>query len=90
VSDVEHCLKKIEEILSRGSDDRRSLLQIGYNLGRLSELTGLGREPFWDAWKGPVEVWDRAELLERLEDARRMIDEKFAKPGASPGHPHGY
>ncbi len=63
VEDIEHCLVKIEEIVTRGTDDRRSLLQLGYNLGRLSELTGLGRQPFWDAWKGPVEMWDRAGLL---------------------------
>jgi len=31
-------------------------------LGRLSELTGLGREPFWDRWKGPVAEWNLAEL----------------------------
>jgi hypothetical protein len=31
----------------------------------LSELTGLGREPFWDAWKGPVEAGDR-DALQRL------------------------
>jgi len=60
-----HCAAKIVEIVSSGRDDPRSLLQLGYNLGRLSELTGLGREPFWDAWKGPVESGDR-ETLQRL------------------------
>lgn len=59
---LEHCIAKIAEIVAGGLDDRRSLLQLGYNLGRLSELTGLGREPFWDRWKGPVERGDRIEL----------------------------
>jgi hypothetical protein len=54
-----HCVRKIAEIIREGRDNRRAVLQLGYNLGRLSELTGLGREPFWDAWKAPVETWDR-------------------------------
>ena len=55
---MDHCVSKILEIVSRGTPDRRSVLQLGYNLGRLSELTGLGREPFWDAWKDAVDAWD--------------------------------
>lgn len=58
MSSADHCLAKIVEIVERGNDDRRSLLQLGYNLGRLSELSGLGREPFWDAWKDSVSSWD--------------------------------
>lgn len=53
-----HCLSTIARIVGEGRDDRRAVLQLGYNLGRLSELTGLGREPFWDAWKVAVESWD--------------------------------
>ena len=64
----EHCVSKIREIVERGVEDRRSVLQLGYNLGRLSELTTLGREPFWDQWKEPVITWD----LERL---RKLADE---------------
>jgi hypothetical protein len=67
---VLHCLSKIRELVQNPTPTRRDLLQLGYNLGRLSELTGLGREPFWDAWKGPVEKWDQpklAELIARLE-----------------------
>ena len=65
---MNHCVAKILEIVARGSDDRLSLLQLGYNLGRLSELTGQGREPFWDRWKDAVRRWDRDEL-ERLAGA---------------------
>lgn len=60
---MKHCLAKIAEIVARKECDRRSILQLGYNLGRLSELTGEGREPFWDAWKDAVASWD----LPRLE-----------------------
>lgn len=60
---MEHCVARIVELIARRSDDRRSILQLGYNLGRLSELTGLGREPFWDRWKDAVADWD----LPRLE-----------------------
>jgi len=39
----------------------------------LSELTGLGREPFWDRWKGAVAAWDlpalRVLALELRKDA---------------------
>lgn len=62
---IRHCVAKIVEIVQNGRDDPRSLLQLGYNLGRLSELSGLGREPFWDAWKGPVEAGDR-ETMQHL------------------------
>ena len=55
---MEHCVAKIVEIVTRGEDDRRSLFQLGYNLGRLSELTTLGRGPFWDRWKAAVSSWD--------------------------------
>lgn len=72
-SDIEHCLQKISEIVTRGDDDRRALLQLGYNLGRLSELTALGREPFWDAWKEPVSGWNRPALLEQLEELRSTL-----------------
>lgn len=68
---MEHCIETIQRIVSRGDDDRRSILQLGYNLGRLSELTGLGREPFWDRWKDAVAAWDR-ERLEML--ARDLLE----------------
>jgi hypothetical protein len=67
-TDLRHCLDKIRQIVADGRDDRRSVLQLGYNLGRLSELTGLGREPFWDAWKDAVANWDRPRLDELARD----------------------
>lgn len=61
---ISHCVAKIREIVDRASDDRRSVLQLGYNLGRLSELTRLGRGRFWDRWKGPAAAWNTMELVE--------------------------
>src|SRR5688572_10494855 len=40
---MEHCIVKICEIADRPTGDARSIFQLGYNLGRLSELTALGR-----------------------------------------------
>ena len=71
---VDHCIAKVVEIVERGADDRRSVLQLGYNLGRLSELTGLGREPFWDRWKEAVARWDRAELTRLAAELRAGPD----------------
>jgi hypothetical protein len=71
---VDHCIAKIIEIVERGADDRRSVLQLGYNLGRLSELTGRGREPFWDRWKDAVTRWDRAALTRLAADLRADPD----------------
>lgn len=73
---LNHCIAKVLEIVARGRDDRRSILQLGYNLGRLSELTGQGRGPFWDRWKEAVAAWDGPELT-RL--AARLLDE-FGQP----------
>ena len=61
---MRHCVETVVAIVARKQGDRRSILQLGYNLGRLSELTGLGREPFWDRWKQAVADWD----VEKLED----------------------
>jgi hypothetical protein len=69
---MNHCVAKIVEIVTRRSNDRRSILQLGYNLGRLSELTGLGREPFWDRWKDPVENWDIARLEALVQELQRL------------------
>jgi hypothetical protein len=66
--EIQHCIDKIRQIVADGRDNRRAILQIGYNLGRLSELTGRGREPYWDAWKDAVASWDLARLKELARD----------------------
>ncbi len=65
---MEHCVRKIVEIVAQNEPDRRSIFQLGYNLGRLSELTGLGREPFWDRWKSAVSEWNHDELSKLAHD----------------------
>ncbi len=70
---IGHCLATLARIVNESRDDRRSILQLGYNLGRLSELTGLGREPFWDAWKCAVESWDSAELFRLLQITTEVV-----------------
>src|SRR3954447_5370262 len=70
---MEHCLAKIEEIVAREDGDRRSIFQLGYNLGRLSELTGRGREPFWDRWKDAVAAWDQEELARLAHEFQHDI-----------------
>jgi hypothetical protein len=62
MDDIAHCVEKVRAIAALPDPGRRDLLQLGYNLGRLSELTGLGREPFWDAWKDAVAAWDTTRL----------------------------
>jgi len=70
-----HCLTKIQELVTIGRNDRRSIFQLGYNLGRLSEMTGLGREPFWDAWKSAVETWDYPKIIELARHLPELIPE---------------
>jgi hypothetical protein len=70
--ELTHCVSKIVAIVSENRDDRRSILQLGYNLGRLSELTGLGREPFWDRWKDAVAAWDHPRLLRLAQELQSL------------------
>jgi hypothetical protein len=77
---MEHCIAKIVEIVARKESDRRSILQLGYNLGRLSELTGLGREPFWDRWKNAVADWNHEELDHLAHRLRQDVSAQFDLP----------
>lgn len=72
---MKHCLEKIREIIERNSPDRRSILQLGYNLGRLSEITGEGRGPFWDRWKDAVTDWDEGRLRQLARELPEMLDD---------------
>lgn len=58
---IAHCLSKVGELAALESPTARDLFQLGYNLGRLSELTGLGREVCWDPWKDRMGTWDSVE-----------------------------
>ena len=69
---IQHCVTTIARIVDEDRADPRSLLQLGYNLGRLSELTGLGREPFWDRWKDPVTQWNQAALMVLVQDLQLL------------------
>jgi len=79
--ELEHCLAKIAEITAQGDGGRRSVFQLGYNLGRVSELGALRRESCWDPWKTVVDNWDRSEL-ERL--AHELHVEIKARLGPDP------
>jgi hypothetical protein len=78
---VEHCLVKIFEIVARGDGGRRSVFQLGYNLGRLSELSSVGREACWDRWKEVVQAWDRPRLARLVQELR--VDVEAASPPSS-------
>ncbi len=70
---MEHCIAKICEIADRPAGDARSIFQLGYNLGRLSEITGLGRGQFWDPWKAAVAEWDNAELKRLARELQNFV-----------------
>lgn len=74
---IEHCLTKIEELIARPEADPLTCLQLGYNLGRLSELSSGGRSDFWDPWKQPVASWNQqamSRLLDNLKTRYRHIE----------------
>lgn len=82
---IAHCVSKVGELASLDEPDRRDLLQLGYNLGRLSELTGGGRGPYWDRWKVPVASWDRPTLRELARELHDLI--RSAGPESPPSPP---
>jgi hypothetical protein len=86
---IEHCVSTITRLVEENRSDPRALLQIGYNLGRLSELTGLGREPFWDRWKEPVSRWDQPYLMELARELHAFLEATppTTKPLDPPGAP---
>jgi hypothetical protein len=79
---TDHCVSKIVEIVARAEGDPRSIFQLGYNLGRLSEITGLGREPFWDRWKHAVAEWNQAELRALARELQTLHDLQNASKSA--------
>jgi hypothetical protein len=85
--EIGHCVSKICQLVAEGRDDRRSILQLGYNLGRLSELTGLGRGPFWDAWKEAVASGDRVELDTLAQDLLKSFGGHLPDAGEPPVAP---
>lgn len=86
---VRHCLSKIRSLVedpeSAPGNPRaaRATLQLGYNLGRLSELLPGGRERFWDDWKEPGSNWNPDELRERLA----RLERDFGDPPGRGGDP---
>lgn len=85
---MEHCVEIVQRIVAQNLSDRRSVFQLGYNLGRLSELTGLGREPFWDRWKLAISDWDHDTLSRLARDLPLVVHGTKADPDrieSSPG-----
>ena len=76
---MEHCIAKICEIADRPVGDSLSTFQLGYNLGRLSEITGLGRGPCWDLWKVAVAGWDSAELKRLAHELHSVVVQRELK-----------
>jgi hypothetical protein len=68
---VDHCVVKVYEICAgsaQGCPSNRRVLQLGYNLGRLAELTGLGRS-VWDDTKQLVEEGRWADIYTKVRAA---------------------
>ena len=71
---LEHCVAKVVELVATGDGGRRSVFQLGYNLGRLSELSGLGRQACWDPWKEAVVEWNQPRLALLAQQLRAEVE----------------
>ena len=79
---LDHCSAKADEILagplsdgSQWPDDRRWWLQLGFNLGRFSELSGEGRT-VWDNWKEAIETKDFNRLEQLVKQMKDLAVEE--------------
>lgn len=82
-----HCSGKVAEILQgpladadQWPADRRWWLQLGFNLGRYSELSEEGRK-VWDDWKAAIEAADFAAIDKLVQLMKQKAVE--AKPTES-------
>ena len=69
VTSLNHSYDKVRDLASLPTRTDRDVLQIGYNLGRLSELTSRGRE-VWDETKSMVESGNWPALVEWVDEHR--------------------
>ena len=68
-----HCLNKLIELTSKTKISDRDLFQIGYNIGRLSELTNEGREKWWDIYNIFIENGEWKKLIIQIKlDKKRF------------------
>lgn len=84
-----HVAEKVAEILGgpladfeNWPEDRRWWLQLGFNLGRYSELSGVGK-PVWDAWREAIEHRDEAKLASLTEQLKAAAAATRRQSGAS-------
>lgn len=77
---LKHSVTKLAEILSgplsaseQWPQDRRWWLQLGYNLGRYSELSEEGRK-VWDDWKVAIESKDNVLIKKLLTTMKQDSD----------------
>lgn len=84
-----HVAEKVTEILAgplsdreTWPDDRRWWLQLGFNLGRYSELSGAGKQ-VWDAWREAIENRDEARLAALTEQLKAAAEVTRRKSGSS-------
>ncbi len=84
-----HVAEKVTEILTvpladleKWPEDRRWWLQLGFNLGRYSELSGAGK-PVWDAWREAIEHRDEAKLVALTEQLKAAAAMAKRQSGAS-------